>query len=102
MKKPRIIMTSARGALDYVMNHFCEPGMTEYPKYFPNQLVFGKVFEALERAGKKGAVAVFAGKDVFGDRGRTGQAGKKHRQRDPESQTQDRKMYEGECVSCVC
>ena len=56
MKKPRIIMTSARGALDYVMNHFCEPGMTEYPKYFPNQLVFGKVFEALERAGKKGAV----------------------------------------------
>ncbi|MBQ5988275.1 MAG: hypothetical protein IJL67_02150 [Oscillospiraceae bacterium] len=33
MKMPRIMGTSARGALDYVMNHFCEPGITEYPEY---------------------------------------------------------------------
>ena len=33
LKKPCIMVTSARGAIDYVMNHFCEPGITEYPKY---------------------------------------------------------------------
>ena len=30
MKKPRILVTSARNALRYVMRHFCEPGVTEY------------------------------------------------------------------------
>lgn len=30
MKKPRILVTSARNALRYVMGHFCEPGVTEY------------------------------------------------------------------------
>lgn len=32
MKKPAILILSARGALNYVMQHFPEPGMTEYPK----------------------------------------------------------------------
>lgn len=32
MKKPRILITSARGALRYVMRHFCEPGLTEWPE----------------------------------------------------------------------
>ena len=31
MKYPNILATSARGALLYVMKHFCEPGLTEYP-----------------------------------------------------------------------
>lgn len=26
-----ILVTSARGAMYYVMQHFCEPGLTEYP-----------------------------------------------------------------------
>lgn len=30
MKFPNILVTSARGALLYVMKHFCEPGLTEY------------------------------------------------------------------------
>lgn len=30
MKKPRILVVSARNALRYVMRHFCEPGVTEY------------------------------------------------------------------------
>lgn len=30
MEKPRILVTSARNALRYVMRHFCEPGVTEY------------------------------------------------------------------------
>lgn len=30
MNKPRILVTSARNALRYVMRHFCEPGVTEY------------------------------------------------------------------------
>ena len=30
MKKPRILVTSAKNALRYVMRHFCEPGVTEY------------------------------------------------------------------------
>ena len=30
MKKPRILVLSARNALRYVMRHFCEPGVTEY------------------------------------------------------------------------
>lgn len=30
MKKPRVLVTSARGALKYVMLHFCEPGLTEF------------------------------------------------------------------------
>ena len=32
MNKPRVLVTSARGALDYVMRHFCEPGVSEYPE----------------------------------------------------------------------
>ena len=32
MKKPRILVASARNALRYVMRHFCEPGVTEYPE----------------------------------------------------------------------
>lgn len=32
MKYPNILTTSARGALLYVMKHFCEPGLTEYPE----------------------------------------------------------------------
>ncbi len=32
MKFPNILVTSARGALLYVMKHFCEPGLTEYPE----------------------------------------------------------------------
>lgn len=32
MKKPRILVTSARNALRYVMRHFCEPGVTECPE----------------------------------------------------------------------
>lgn len=32
MKKPRILVTSARNALHYVMRHFSEPGVTEYPE----------------------------------------------------------------------
>ncbi len=32
MKKPRILVTSARNALRYVMRHFSEPGVTEYPE----------------------------------------------------------------------
>jgi len=32
MKKPRILVTSARNALRYVMRHFCEPGLTEVPE----------------------------------------------------------------------
>ena len=30
MKKPRILVTSARNALHYVMGYFCEPGVIEY------------------------------------------------------------------------
>jgi predicted protein tyrosine phosphatase len=30
MKKPRILVVSARNALRYVMRHFCEPGINEY------------------------------------------------------------------------
>ena len=30
MKKPRILVVSAKNALRYVMKHFCEPGVTEY------------------------------------------------------------------------
>lgn len=30
MKKPRILVLSARNALRYVMRHFCEPGVNEY------------------------------------------------------------------------
>ena len=30
MKKPRILVVSAKNALRYVMRHFCEPGVTEY------------------------------------------------------------------------
>ena len=32
MRKPRILVTSAREALRYVMSHFCQPGVTEYPE----------------------------------------------------------------------
>lgn len=32
MKKPRILVTSARGALRYVMRHFCDPGETDWPE----------------------------------------------------------------------
>lgn len=32
MKYPNILVTSARGALLYVMKHFYEPGLTEYPE----------------------------------------------------------------------
>ena len=32
MKDPKILVLSARDALRYVMSHFCEPGMTEYPE----------------------------------------------------------------------
>ena len=32
MKKPRILVTSARNAFRYVMRHFCEPGVTEFPE----------------------------------------------------------------------
>lgn len=32
MKKPMILVTSAREALRYVMSHFCQPGVTEYPE----------------------------------------------------------------------
>ena len=32
VNKPRVLVTSARGALDYVMRHFCEPGVSEYPE----------------------------------------------------------------------
>lgn len=32
MKKPIILVTSARNALRYVIKHFCEPGVTEYPE----------------------------------------------------------------------
>ncbi len=32
MNYPNILVTSARGALHYVMRHFCEPGLTEYPE----------------------------------------------------------------------
>ena len=32
MKPRNIISTSMRGALIYVMKHFCEPGVTEYPE----------------------------------------------------------------------
>ena len=32
VNKPRVLVTSARGALDYVMRHFCEPGVNEYPE----------------------------------------------------------------------
>lgn len=32
MKKPRILVTSARNALKYVMKHFPAPGLTEYPE----------------------------------------------------------------------
>lgn len=32
MKDPKILVMSARDALRYVMSHFCEPGMTEYPE----------------------------------------------------------------------
>ena len=31
MKKPRVLVTSVREALRYVMSHFCKPGVTEYP-----------------------------------------------------------------------
>ena len=31
MHEPNILVTSASGALRYVMQHFCEPGITEYP-----------------------------------------------------------------------
>ena len=32
MQPLNIMATSARGALMYVMKHFCEPGLTEYPE----------------------------------------------------------------------
>lgn len=32
MKQLNIMTASARGALIYVMKHFCEPGVTEYPE----------------------------------------------------------------------
>ena len=32
MKQLNVIATSARGALMYVMKHFCEPGSSEYPE----------------------------------------------------------------------
>ena len=32
VNKPRVLVTSARGALDYVIRHFCEPGVSEYPE----------------------------------------------------------------------
>ena len=32
MKTPNILAASAKGALLYVMKHFCEPGITEYPE----------------------------------------------------------------------
>ena len=32
MNRPNILVLSAREALTYVMSHFCEPGLTEYPE----------------------------------------------------------------------
>ena len=32
MNRPDILVLSAREALHYVMSHFCEPGLTEYPE----------------------------------------------------------------------
>jgi len=32
MNRPNVIVMSAREALRYVMSHFCEPGVTEYPE----------------------------------------------------------------------
>ncbi len=32
LNKPRVLVKSAKGALDYVMKHFCESGVSEYPE----------------------------------------------------------------------
>ena len=67
MKKPRIIVTSARGAIDYVMNHFCEPGVTEYPEYSDSYAVIsiqdtssqGFGFEFKENKYCRGALTLY-------------------------------------------
>ena len=67
MNKPKILVVSARGALRYVMDHFCEPGVTEYPKNTENYAVIsiqdtiggGFGFELRQNQFCKGAITLF-------------------------------------------
>ncbi len=67
MKPLNIIAASARGALIYVMQHFCEPGVTEYPERTDTYAVIsiqdtaygGFGFELKENAYCKGVLTLF-------------------------------------------
>lgn len=67
MKPLNIMTASARGALIYVMQHFCEPGVTEYPERTDTYAVIsiqdtahgGFGFELKENAYCKGVLTLF-------------------------------------------